>query len=127
MSAKRYVVGAGCSLGCPADELLGLIEQVLVGADVAREHVTALATIDARSREPAFVAVAARTGWTVRTHSAAALATIQVPTPSELVAAHVGTPSVAEAAALLTARRGRVAVAKRRSAHATCALVEVEP
>ena len=41
-----------------------------------------------------------------------------------VVAAHVGTPSVAEAAALLSAG-GPLLVAKRRSARATCALAEV--
>jgi cobalamin biosynthesis protein CbiG len=46
-----------------------------------------------------------------------------VPTPSAVVAAHVGTPSVAEAAALLSAG-GALVVPKRRSARATCALAE---
>ena len=42
-------------------------------------------------------------------------------------AAHVGTPSVAEAAALLAAGPGsRLMISKRRSAHATCAVAGTE-
>jgi cobalamin biosynthesis protein CbiG len=43
------------------------------------------------------------------------------------VARHVGTPSVAEASALLAAAPGEVLVAKRRSAHATCAIAATVP
>ena len=60
-------------------------------------------------------------------YAAAALAAVEVPTPSDVVARHVGTPSVAEAAALLAAH-GELVVTKRRSAHATCAVAkEPEP
>ncbi len=59
------------------------------------------------------------------TYPARQLATVEVPTPSSVVASHAGTPSVAEAAALLSARHGRVVVPKQRSTHATCALAEV--
>ncbi len=120
-----YVVGAGCSSGCPANELLGLIERVLAAAGVSRRQVGALATIDSRAAEPALVEVARVTGWPLRTHSPEALAAVPAPSPSDIVAYHVGTPSVAEAAALLTARPARLVVAKRRSANATCALAEV--
>jgi cobalt-precorrin 5A hydrolase/cobalt-precorrin 5A hydrolase/precorrin-3B C17-methyltransferase len=124
---SAYVVGAGCSLGCPPEELDGLVEQVLAAGGVSAGAVRALATIDARAGEPALVATARRRGWPLRTHAPAALAAVAVPTPSPVVAEHVGTPSVAEAAALLTAGGGRIVVAKRRSAHATCALAEVAP
>jgi cobalt-precorrin 5A hydrolase/cobalt-precorrin 5A hydrolase/precorrin-3B C17-methyltransferase len=72
------------------------------------------------------VALAERRGVPLRVHNAAALAAVAVPTPSDVVARHVGTPSVAEAAALLSAGPGaQLLVAKRRSAHATCAIAEV--
>ena len=51
-----------------------------------------------------------------------ALAAVPVPTPSPIVARHVGTPSVAEAAALLSGTR--LLVAQARSEHATCAVAE---
>jgi cobalt-precorrin 5A hydrolase len=119
----RLVVGVGCSLGCPAEELDALVAAALV--DVPGDVVT-LATVDRRETEPCVVALAAARGVPLRIHDVQALAAVQVPTPSEIVAGHVGTRSVAEAAALLSAGPGaRLAVAKRRSAHATCAVAEV--
>jgi cobalamin biosynthesis protein CbiG len=116
-----FVVGAGCSRGCPAQELLGLIGAVLDEAGAPPEAVTALATVDRRADEPGILAVAHHHGWPLVTHPAAELRHVAVPTPSDVVDAYVGTPSVAEAAALLSAG-GSLVVPKRRSARATCAL-----
>jgi cobalamin biosynthesis protein CbiG len=117
------VVGAGCSRGCPAEELLALIGAVLDEAGARPDAVRALATIDRRADEPGMVAAARHHGWPLVTHAAPALREVAVPTPSAVVATHVGTPSVAEAAALLSAG-GALLVPKRRSARATCALAE---
>jgi cobalt-precorrin 5A hydrolase len=119
---RRLVVGAGCSRGCPPDELAALVEGALAGL---AGRVVAVATIDRRAAEPCVVALAGARGVPVRAHPAAALAEVPVPTPSAVVARHVGTASVAEAAALLAAGPGaRLAVAKQRSEHATCAIAE---
>jgi cobalamin biosynthesis protein CbiG len=115
------VVGAGCSRGCAAEELLDLIRAVLDEAGAAPEAVMALATVDRRADEPGILAAAHHHGWPLVTHPAAELRHVAVPTPSDVVDAHVGTPSVAEAAALLSAG-GPLLVPKRRSARATCAL-----
>jgi cobalamin biosynthesis protein CbiG len=118
----RLVVGAGCSLECPPGELAALVAEGLTGLQGA---VTAIATVDRRATEPCMVALAADHGVPLAIHAAADLAEVAVPTPSAVVAAHVGTPSVAEAAALLTAGAGAtLVVPKRRSAHATCAIAE---
>jgi cobalamin biosynthesis protein CbiG len=91
-------------------------------------RVVAVATIDRRAGEPCVVALAGTRGVPVLAHAAEALAAVPVPTPSATVARHVGTASVAEAAALLAAGPGaRIAVTKRRSAHATCAIAEEAP
>jgi cobalamin biosynthesis protein CbiG len=119
------VVGAGCSLGCSADELLGLIDAALAETGAAPADVRALATVDRRADEPGMVEAARRRGWPLRTHSPDALRAVAVPTPSAVVDAHVGTPSVAEAAALLSAGAPTLLVAKRRSARATCAVAEL--
>ncbi|MGI8846326.1 MAG: cobalamin biosynthesis protein [Thermoleophilaceae bacterium] len=116
------VIGAGCSRGCPAAELAELVEETLAGLEGTP---IALATIDSRAAEPCMVGVAARCGVALHTHPAAALAAVEVPSPSAVVAVHVGTASVAEAAALLSAGpHGLLVVAKRRSAHATCAVAQ---
>ena len=90
-------VGIGAVPGVSAEEVLAAVDAVLpAGADDVR-----LATLAARAGEPGVVAAAARRGWPVTAHSAAELAAVAVPSPSRRVAEAVGTPSVAEAAALL--------------------------
>ena len=118
------VVGAGCSRGCPVEELLALIGAVLDEAGARPDAVRALATVDRRADEPGMVAAARHHGWPLVTHAPPALSAVEVPTPSAVVASHVGTASVAEAAALLSAGGDTLLVTKRRSAHATCALAE---
>ncbi len=119
------VVGVGCSRGCAADELLALVDASLHEADAIGEPVGSLATADIKATEPGLVEAARRRGWPVRVHAADVLAGVDVPTPSEVVARHVGSPSVAEAAALLTSGADHLLLAKRRSMHATCALARV--
>ena len=60
-----------------------------------------LATLDARAAEAGLTRAAARRGWPLTGYRAEELARVPVPTPSSRVAQTVGTPSVAEAAALL--------------------------
>jgi len=115
-------VGVGCSLGCSADELLDLVDASLALAGARRGEVTALATVDRRAGEPGVREAARRRGWLLVTFPAVELAGVPVPTPSAIVSAHVGTPSVAEAAALLAAGARVLAVSKQRSARATCAI-----
>jgi cobalamin biosynthesis protein CbiG len=117
---SRLVVGVGCSLGCASDELRALVDDALA---TTRGTVGGVATADRRAHEPGVVALAEGLGVPLATFPASALAAIEVPTPSTVVARHVGTPSVAEAAALL-ATRGELVVTKQRSAHATCAIAK---
>jgi len=122
------VVGVGASRGAPADEVLELVEGALRDAGLSPRSVAALATVDAKRDEPGIVAAAARLGVPVLTYPAEELAKVEVPNPSDAPLGAVGTPSVAEAAAL--ARGGELLVPKRKSARAdghaamaTCAVV----
>ncbi|WP_330303639.1 MULTISPECIES: precorrin-3B C(17)-methyltransferase [unclassified Streptomyces] len=122
------VVGVGASKGAPADEVLGLVEDALRDAGLSVKSVAELATVDAKADEPGIVEAAARLGVPVVTYTAEELAKVEVPNPSDAPLAAVGTPSVAEAAALV--RGGELLVPKRKSeradgqpAMATCAVV----
>ncbi|MDH6610958.1 cobalt-precorrin 5A hydrolase/precorrin-3B C17-methyltransferase [Streptomyces sp. SAI-208] len=119
------VVGVGASKGAPAEEVLELIEGSLWEAGLSPRSVAALATVDAKAEEPGIVAAAERLGVPLVTHTAEELAAVQVPNPSDAPLAAVGTPSVAEAAALIGG--GELLVPKRKSAAspamATCAVV----
>jgi len=80
-----------------------------------------LATIDQRREHPAVVAAAG--DRPVFAFPPALLGLVDVPDPSHVVDAAVGTPSVAEAAALLAAGPGaRLVVGKQRGASATAAV-----
>ncbi|MEU3530021.1 precorrin-3B C(17)-methyltransferase [Streptomyces murinus] len=119
------VVGVGASRGAPVDEVLGLIQETLREAGLSPRSVAELATVDAKSKEPGILGAAGRLGVPVVTYSAEELAAVEVPNPSAAPLAAVGTPSVAEAAALLGG--GELLVPKRKSdaspAMATCAVV----
>jgi cobalt-precorrin 5A hydrolase/precorrin-3B C17-methyltransferase len=113
------VVGVGAASGAPASELAELVGSALADAGLARASVSEVATIDRRAGDPAVVAL----GWTVRSFAAAALAGVEVPNPSPAVQEAVGSPSVCEAAALLTAGDGgELVVTKRRGPATTVAI-----
>lgn len=101
--ARSLVVGVGARRGASGDVVFALIEAVLSGAGLDAADVLEVATVDAKGDEPGIVGAAARLGVPVRTHPAGALAAVRVPHPSGAVGAAVGTPSVAEAAALIEA------------------------
>lgn len=122
------VVGVGASRGAPVEEVLGLVEGALRDAGLSVRSVAELATVDAKAGEPGIVGAAERLGVPVVTYTAEELAGVSVPNPSDAPLAAVGTPSVAEAAALV--RGGELLVPKRKSeradgrpAMATCAVV----
>jgi cobalt-precorrin 5A hydrolase/precorrin-3B C17-methyltransferase len=114
------VVGVGSSRNVSSEEVLGLIDDTLAEAGLSPASVTALATVDAKAAEPGLVAAASGRGWPLRAYPADTLAGIAVPNPSAAALAAVGTPSVAEAAALAGA--DVLAVPKRKSAMATVAV-----
>jgi cobalt-precorrin 5A hydrolase / precorrin-3B C17-methyltransferase len=135
------VVGVGASTGVTAGEAGRLIDETLAAADLSPKSVRWLATADIKAREPGLLAAARQRRWAVVTAPAEQLAAIDVPTPSEIVRAAVGTPSVAEAAALLVAEGSqeqggpgpggpggaRLVVTKRSSARATAAVARLRP
>ncbi len=112
------VVGIGARSGVTTGEVLAAVDAVLPsGATAVR-----LATLAARAGEPGIVGAAAARGWPLTGYSAAELAPVMVPSPSDQVAAHVGTGSVAEASALVDG--GRLVVAKTVHGRVTVAVAE---
>ncbi|MGA5562460.1 cobalamin biosynthesis protein [Streptomyces platensis] len=129
IAAAPLVVGVGARRGVPVSEVLELIAAARAAAGCTDRPVVALATVAAKAAEPGLLGAARRLGVPLRSFPAAALAAVPVPAPSHDAAAAVGTPSVAEAAALLAAGPGTELLAgKRKSAPrgrppgATCAL-----
>lgn len=117
---RSLVVGMGCNSGTDVEHLQELLRATLDAAGLAPESVTALSTIDAKAGEIGLLQLAARLGLHLLPFPAQRLAEIDVPTPSGVVAGHVGSPSVAEASVI--ARGGELVVPKRKSSDATCAI-----
>jgi cobalt-precorrin 5A hydrolase/precorrin-3B C17-methyltransferase len=104
------------------------MDAALAAAGLAPAAVRQVATVDLKVAENGLVRAARARGWAVTGYPPAALAAVPVPNPSEVVRAATGTPSVAEAAALLGAGPGALlAVSKRKSAHATVAVARRLP
>jgi cobalt-precorrin 5A hydrolase/precorrin-3B C17-methyltransferase len=101
------VLGVGSTTGADPDRLWHLASGALTQAGLAASSVAAVATLDRKVGEAAIVELARRLGVPVRGFDAATLAAAaaarEVPNPSGVVEMAVGTPSVAEAAALLAA------------------------
>jgi cobalamin biosynthesis protein CbiG len=117
--AARHAIGVGLSSDVTDAELEALVRSVLLDADLDRSDITAVATIETRRDHPAVQAL----GWPIATFAADELAAVPTPNPSDRVANTTGTPSVAEASALLAAGDGaELFVTKRSSAHATVAI-----
>ena len=119
-------VGVGASRGAPAGEIGQLIDDTLAELGLCARSVRYLATAEVKADEPGLLAAAAGRGWRVVTFPASRLAAVPVPSPSEVVRRAVGTPSVAEAAALMDPGSTLLA-AKRASAHATVAVARGRP
>jgi cobalt-precorrin 5A hydrolase/precorrin-3B C17-methyltransferase len=113
------VVGVGLSTDARAEDLAEVVATALAEARLCSASVAEVATIDRRAAHEAVAALR----LPVRAYGQAELSAVQVPHPSSRVAAAVGTPSVAEAAALLAAGPGAtLVVPKRRGRRATVAV-----
>jgi precorrin-6y C5,15-methyltransferase (decarboxylating), CbiE subunit len=97
-------VGVGCERGTTRAWLEGSLRRLLQAQGLAFEAIAGLATLELKQDEPGLLELAQAHGWPIEFFSAEALAGIPVPHPSEAVRQAVGTPSVAEAAALLAAQ-----------------------
>ncbi|MEV1320825.1 precorrin-3B C(17)-methyltransferase [Micromonospora arborensis] len=125
------VAGVGASRGVPAAEVTELLHRVLAEAGLSPASLRCLASADVKADEAGILSTADAIGVPLVTWPATRLATVDVPHPSEVVRAAVGTPSVAEAAALLgpAGRPGdaTLLVGKTATAMATVAVARHAP
>jgi ferredoxin len=125
-AAVKLVVGLGSSRGVRPAAVWSALRLA-----VARpSEIVAFGTIDRRCDEPGLLAVIREHGAPLHCYPAGELDRVDVPHPSAGVRAHVGTRSVAEAAALLAARDlggGFLVVPKLRGEHVTVAVAALDP
>ncbi len=97
-------LGIGCERATSFELLEEVVTQTLQEEGFAPEAVAGIATIDLKSDEPALITLSKEKAWPTRFFNAVALSKVPVPNPSVAVQKEVGTPSVAEAAAILAAQ-----------------------
>lgn len=96
-------VGVGCERGTPRSLVERTLSAALAQQGLAAEAIAGLASLDLKADEAGLLELSAARDWPLRTFAPEQLQAIAVPNPSAVVAAAVGTPSVAEAAALAAA------------------------
>ncbi|MEW6266901.1 MAG: precorrin-4 C(11)-methyltransferase [Thermodesulfobacteriota bacterium] len=114
--------GFGLNRGTAIEELESLLVEVFQRHLLSIKALAGLATIAAKRDEPGLAALARKLNLPLHSFSTEELAGPRVPTPSEVVARHMGVESVCEAAAMLAARTDRLLVTKQKSKNATLAV-----
>jgi cobalt-precorrin 5A hydrolase / precorrin-3B C17-methyltransferase len=119
---RSLVIGVGCERGTDPAEVSELVRATLETHSLAVDAVAYIATIDLKEDETAINALGHVRFFTTKELNAESH---RIQKPSEIVRAEVGTPSVAEAAALAGAGPDSVLIVpKTKSERATCAIAQ---
>jgi len=96
-------VGIGCERGTSRQLIETAIQQVFQSNHLAENAIAGIATIDIKADEVGLVELCRDRNWPLQTFPTEVLRSVPVPNPSVVVDKEVGTPSVAEAAAIVAA------------------------
>ncbi|MGI9349997.1 MAG: cobalamin biosynthesis protein [Rhizobiaceae bacterium] len=124
---KRHVVGIGCEQGAEVGEVLHCMDEVLKRSGIARGAISAVASIDVKSQEPAIHAAAGVLQVPVLFFSAEVLEeeTPRIANPSDKIFTYLGCHGVAENAALAAAGPdSELVVEKQKSNRTTVAIAK---
>ncbi|MFB2975735.1 precorrin-3B C(17)-methyltransferase [Microseira sp. BLCC-F43] len=109
-------VGIGCERGTSRELIETAIERVFQAHHLAMGAIAGIATIDIKADEAGLVELCRDRNWPLQTFPAEILRSIAVPTPSTVVETEVGTPSVAEAAAILAGQESCLSIGNSKPA-----------
>ncbi len=109
---KSLAVGVGCNRGTGAAAIDTAISEALSNNRLSIKSVKVIATIDLKKDEPGLLEYAQAHSLKLEYYNRETLRDIKVPSPSALALQHTGTPSVCEAAALLSSRSPALLVPK---------------
>ncbi|MBR3302937.1 MAG: precorrin-4 C(11)-methyltransferase, partial [Bacteroidales bacterium] len=87
----------------PTEKVIEEIFNCLSDNGICKEAIASVSTADIKSDEPVIKALELEGEFRTHFYSAEQLSAVEVPTPSEVVEKCVGTPSVSEASAILSA------------------------
>ena len=106
-------IGVGCERGTSAAIIESAIRACLQEHGLAWEAIAGLTSINIKQDEAGLLTVASTFNWPIIWHGVDPLRKVAVPNPSAVVERAVGTPSVAEASALLAAAATNLVVEKQ--------------
>ena len=98
---KVLWIGIGCERNTSRELIETAIAETCQTYHFATEAIAGIASIDLKADEMGILEVCQRRNLIFKTFTAEQLSQVDVPTPSQVVKQEVGTPSVAEAAAIL--------------------------
>ncbi len=98
-------LGIGCERGTSKKLIETAITTTCQKYHLATEAIAGIATIDLKADEQGILELCDSWNLPLKTFSGEALKQVEVPTPSAVVNQEVGTPSVAEAAAILASKQ----------------------
>ena len=132
---RVYGVGIGCNRGTSPDEITEALTALLASHRIHPKSLQSFGSIDLKSDEQGILDTASRFSRPIFFFSRDQLGAVSVPNPSGVVLKYVGTPSVAEPAALLSLIqspppwKGRpiLEVEKHKSGNVTLALARWVP
>ncbi len=110
-------IGLGCERNTCIELIQSSLKDALSDSGLSKEAIAGLASIDKKDDEQGLIAFSEIECLPIRFFPAESLAEVAVPSPSEIVKDAVGTPSVAEASALLAAGEGARLVRKKTVFH----------
>jgi len=106
-------VGVGCERGTPTETIAQAIKKVFLEHKLAESAIAGIATIDIKADEVGLLELCQERDLPLITFTKEVLSAVTVPNPSLIVESEVGTPSVAEAAALSAASSQTLLVTKQ--------------
>ncbi len=112
-------VGIGCERNTTINLVYQALNETFEISQLAKEAIAGIATIDLKRNEPALIELIQKESIPIKFFTSDDLAKIKVPNPSIEVKKAVGTSSVSEAAALLSAGEGATLKVEKRTFHST--------
>src|SRR6266581_274409 len=110
---KSLILGMGCERGITVEALEEGLNDFLMQTGFSRTSISTVASLDRKADEPALLELAQRSNWQTAFYSAAELSQVAgIRRPSRVVEQCVGTPGVAEPAALMAAQAEHLLVEK---------------
>jgi cobalt-precorrin 5A hydrolase/precorrin-3B C17-methyltransferase len=101
-------IGLGCRRGTAQESIADAVMSVCQRYKVDLAAIAGLATLATKVNEPGLLAFSHSQHWPILYFAAQHLQNSSVPSPSNIVALAIGSPSVAEAAALTAAAQASV-------------------